>query len=146
MCSEVAEMNKTLIIGIGNEGRRDDGLGWRFLELIADRAFADLEFRYQLQIEDAELIARYEDVLFVDADRVEHKNGWDLSIVEPDGSLEFSTHMLSPSAVVSLTETIYKRRPVCRLLGISGRTFGLGIGLSPQAEANLRAAVEGFVV
>ena len=47
---------KTLLIGIGNSGRSDDALGWKFVdEFVEYGHLFDLEYRYQLQIEDAEL-------------------------------------------------------------------------------------------
>ena len=46
---------KTIILGIGNNGRQDDGLGWAFLDFLEEQnTTIDLEYRYQLQIEDAE--------------------------------------------------------------------------------------------
>ncbi|RLD75788.1 MAG: Ni/Fe hydrogenase, partial [Bacteroidetes bacterium] len=61
--------NKTIVFGIGNIGRQDDGLGWLFLDHLKEKQFnhLDLEYRYQLQIEDAELICNYDTVIFVDA-------------------------------------------------------------------------------
>ena len=60
--------DKTIVIGIGNNGRQDDGLGWMFLDFLDEQnANIDLEYRYQLQIEDADLISNYDTVIFVDA-------------------------------------------------------------------------------
>ena len=44
---------RRLIIGIGNSGRADDGLGWAYLDAIAslDLEEIDTEYKYQLQIE-----------------------------------------------------------------------------------------------
>ena len=56
---------KTLLIGIGNSGRSDDALGWKFVDEFADYDYLfDLEYRYQLQIEDSELVSRYKKVIF----------------------------------------------------------------------------------
>ena len=57
--------NKCIIFGIGNSGRQDDGLGWAFLDLLKKNEFekASFEYKYQLQIEDAELICNYDTVL-----------------------------------------------------------------------------------
>ena len=54
----------TLLIGIGNSGRQDDGLGWAFLDAVCSQPDlkAQCEYRYQLQIEDAELVSRFERV------------------------------------------------------------------------------------
>ena len=57
---------KTLLFGIGNSGRSDDGLGWEFLDKIKPNfpIDFDMEYRYQLQIEDAELAKQYQRVMF----------------------------------------------------------------------------------
>jgi Ni,Fe-hydrogenase maturation factor len=50
--------SKKLIVGIGNASRGDDGLGWKFLDLLKERGFDDWEliYRYQLNVEDADLV------------------------------------------------------------------------------------------
>ena len=58
-------LDKIIIIGVGNSGRQDDGLGWAFLDEIK-RKFPGIkiEYKYQLQIEDADLISSYDTVFF----------------------------------------------------------------------------------
>jgi Ni,Fe-hydrogenase maturation factor len=64
------KLDRTIILGIGNNGRQDDGLGWLFLDSLKDlESKLTLEYRYQLQIEDAELISNYKTVIFVDASK-----------------------------------------------------------------------------
>jgi Ni,Fe-hydrogenase maturation factor len=65
----MADLSRTLLIGIGNSGRADDGLGWAFLDEVEKTLPKnyDLEYRYQLQVEDAELISHYNTVFFIDA-------------------------------------------------------------------------------
>ncbi|PSR08953.1 MAG: Ni/Fe hydrogenase, partial [Bacteroidetes bacterium] len=59
---------RQLLLGIGNSGRADDGLGWAFAEAFSDQAdLFEVELRYQLQIEDALLISTYQRVVIVDA-------------------------------------------------------------------------------
>ena len=59
-----------LVIGYGNPGRRDDGLGPAFADAIAELALpgVQVEVDYQLSVEDAAAAAAGERVLFVDAD------------------------------------------------------------------------------
>ena len=49
------KLDKTLIIGIGNNTRQDDGLGWCFLDKLTEEGFNEdnLLYKYQLMIEDA---------------------------------------------------------------------------------------------
>ena len=43
---------KILLLGIGNNGRSDDALGWKFVEEFTSRQeLFDVEYRYQLQVE-----------------------------------------------------------------------------------------------
>lgn len=133
-----------MIIGVGNSGRQDDGLGWAFLDNMNEdvKAVADLEYRYQLQIEDAELVAHYETVYFVDADQLDHPNGFQFREAKPRGSYNFGTHQLHPETVLYLVSRIYHRLPEAYILGITGERFGLEIGLTKQAEKHLENAVE----
>ena len=63
------KLNNTLIIGIGNNTRQDDGLGWKFLAMLEEDVFSadNLICKYQLMVEDAELISGLDAVFFVDA-------------------------------------------------------------------------------
>jgi Ni,Fe-hydrogenase maturation factor len=77
-----SEKDKDIIVlGIGNTGRQDDGLGWLFLDRLKEAGFEGaMEYRYQLQVEDAELISRYSQVIFVDASKTDLSNGFFLNL------------------------------------------------------------------
>lgn len=139
-------MKELLVIGIGNTGRGDDGLGWLFAEAFERAAggAADVEFRYQLQVEDAELIANYAKVVFVDARSVGAAEPFLFQRLQPRESVRFTTHSVDPASVAALAGTLYGACPDCRLLTIYGNSYGLGIGISKTAAASLRAATEEF--
>ena len=69
---------RVILFGIGNCGRADDGLGWAFLDQIKEKLpdNYDIEYRYQLQVEDAELATNYDTVLFIDAHTEIFKEGF----------------------------------------------------------------------
>jgi len=136
--------NNILIIGVGNNGRQDDGLGWAFLDNLDKdvRTVADLEYRYQLQIEDAELISHYDTVYFVDADHMQHQNGFQFRKARPRGSYNFGTHQLHPETVLYLVSRIYHRTPNAFILGITGESFNLKMGLTENGEIHLQNALE----
>ena len=105
--------NKTLVIGIGNTGRQDDGLGWNFLDLITDQKnpildtdgknpVFDTEYRYQLQVEDADLISRYSRVIFIDSTLEKTTEGFYFRAIEPKGNEQLLSHALSPETVLHL--------------------------------------------
>jgi hydrogenase maturation protease len=136
---------KTLILGWGNPGRVDDGLGPAFIEAVLKLAPPGivLESDYQLTVENAADVARYDRVLFVDADR-RGPAPFTMRKLEPgaDGG-SFSTHSVAPGAVLSLCRDLFHAAPEAWLLGIRGYEFDrFGEGLSPRARANLDRAVD----
>ena len=137
---------ETLLIGIGNSGRSDDGLGWAFLDRIQHEAAFDgrVEYRYQLQVEDAALISDVEHVIFIDSYRGELPSGFQLTRCEPCGEFAFTTHVLPPGAVLSLCRNLYGRVPRADTLMIQGTFWDLHIGISPEAERCLENALQFF--
>ena len=136
--------SRVLLIGIGNDGRGDDGLGWRFADALAGAPGLDIEYRYQLQVEDAECIAKYPVVVFVDAARDPLPDGFALLPCVPASGAGFSTHRLDPEAVAWLAGSVFGAETVCYTLAISGYQWELGGGLSARASANLQRALEAF--
>ena len=137
---------ETLLIGIGNSGRSDDGLGWAFLDRIQQQATFDgrVEYRYQLQVEDAALISDAEHVIFIDSYRGELLDGFQLTRCEPLSEFAFTTHVLPPGAVLSLCRDLYGRVPRADALMIQGTCWDLRIGISPEAERRLENALQFF--
>ena len=137
--------DKTIIIGIGNYGRRDDGLGWRFLDLLEKSGYThDMEYRYQLQIEDAQLISAYDNVIFVDACVNNMDTHYSFSTLEKEYSLSPITHSISPGQLMFLCAELYGSCPEANVLAIRGYAFGLENGLSDEAEESLQAAYDGI--
>ena len=134
------------MLGIGNESRQDDGLGWRFLEYLKASPIEgmDLEYRYQLQVEDAECISRYRRVLFVDATHEHLDTGYYVRPCPGTHGEELGSHALRPETVVYLCERIFKKFPKCLVMGIEGSQWELKPGLTEQAERNLCKAQRYF--
>lgn len=136
---------KTIIFGIGNNGRQDDGLGWSFLDFLNGQHLnIDLEYRYQLQIEDAELISTYDTVIFVDATKENTIDGFYLNPCHPSEEYSFSTHALKPETVLYLSNSLYQHNPKASIFGIQGYDWELKIGLSERGTMNLNKASEYF--
>src|SRR6478736_6461247 len=105
-------MKKILIIGVGNSGRGDDGLGWKLAEK-AEELFhdvCDVEYRYQLQVEESELISRYDVVIFADATHELLENGFEFRRCQPAREYFFSSHVQSPEAILYLTDVVFDIR------------------------------------
>lgn len=134
-----------LVFGIGNPGREDDGLGARAVELVAALRLPGVtcDANYQLNVEDALTCSAHDVVIFVDAaSRIRAPFTW--RPVTAGAAVPAMTHALGPEAVLTVCAGLYGRKPEAHVLGIRGHRFGVGEGLSPRAEGNLREAV-GFL-
>jgi len=134
-----------IVLGIGNSGRQDDGLGWMFLDFLEEQnSDIDVEYRYQLQIEDADLISNYDTVIFVDATKEETEEGFYIEPCHPSGKYSFSTHTLAPETVLYLSHKLYNHNPDACIFAIQGYDWELMIGLSEKGTINLDKAKKYF--
>ena len=131
-----------LVIGIGNVGRKDDGIGWAVLDQLREAGYeGPCEYRYQLNVEDAELVSHYERVLLVDASQESLEEGYRLERVKPVSNFSYSTHQLSPGAIAHLCQDLYGKEPEIWLLVVQGFDWGIGLGLSEEAKSGIERAV-----
>jgi len=141
------KLDNSLIIGIGNDTRQDDGLGWCFLDALEKEGFnpENLVYKYQLLVEDADLISNYETIFFVDANKKMLKEGFFIERIYPSVQVSFSTHAVPPNQILNLCETIYNKKPKAYVVIIQGTNWDFEIGLSKQAKINLNNAVNKFI-
>ena len=132
---------KALIIGIGNNGRGDDALGWNFIDQVAGITPYDVEYRYQLQIEDVALIHDYDTVIFVDASRRKLKNGFSFDRCKPINLFSFSSHRIEPGYILWLCQELYGNMPEAYVMAIQGVNWELRLGLSVEAHQNFDRAL-----
>jgi len=139
-----ARGDTVLIVGFGNPGRLDDGLGPALAERIAlaELPGVTVEADYQLTVEDAAEVAKYDIVLFADADTAGPEPFWVKRIEGDDEEhLSFSSHSVSPRGVLTLAKKLFNAVPEAYLLGIRGYEFNeFGEGLTDKARANLAEA------
>jgi hydrogenase maturation protease len=152
-----------LLVGYGNSSRRDDGVA----EHILRRLFArlgldpeglmmddDIEQRqglgailvHQLAPELAELAWRYDVLVFIDA----HVAGVDWEpvewqAIEPTVQGGMSGHHLKPGVILSLSETLYGRRPAAYMLSVLGHNFDFGETLTAETSDLADQAVDRLV-
>lgn len=140
------ELNDILVIGVGNNSRQDDGIGWKFLEILEIEYFNpdNLVYKYQLMVEDAELISKYSTVYFVDACTTPLPNGFEIKPLQACEKITYSTHKMPPEEIIYLTQTIYNKFPKTYLIKIKGYQWDLQIGLSKKAQKNVEKAVKTF--
>lgn len=146
---------RTLIIGIGNPLRGDDGLGWK----VADELSCELSCEprrddvhvlatHQLTPELAELASQADRVLFIDAAQSGPPGTMTCRRVLPDAPAVRLSHALSPAALLSMTEKLYGRSPAACLLTLAGDSFSPGESLSPAVAAALpvlRMQIQRFI-
>ena len=136
-----------LLIGFGNEGRCDDGLGPCFARAVKaiECPGVTVETAYQLNIEDAATIADFDVAVFADA-TVSDTEPFQFSVVEPvQSTAEFTTHSVSPAGVLGLAHTLFGGTTSGYALAIRGYHFHeFGEGLSDGATENLQAALTFF--
>ena len=137
--------NKTLLIGIGNDGRGDDALGWMFADHFAEHPALDVVQRYQLQVEDAELIRHYSRVVFADATHAYLPEGFAFTSCTPIPSVQLSTHALDPATVLWLAAALYGAEPEGFVMAMQGMQWELGDRLSPGARLVLERATAYFL-
>jgi hydrogenase maturation protease len=132
---------KVLMIGIGNNGRGDDAMGWMFIDQVAGLTSFETEYRYQLQIEDAALIGEYDIVIFVDASMKKIKNGFSFKSCTPVNQFSFSTHRIEPGSILWLCRELYGKLPAAYVMAIEGTHWELHQGLSIKAQQNFDKAI-----
>ena len=133
---------RVLVLGFGNPGRLDDGLGPALADAIAAAAIPGVraEAPYQLELEDAALAAEHDAVVFADASRTEPAP-FGFREVLARTHHEFTTHSLAPETVLGVARDVLGATPRGFVLAIRGEEFdGFGERLSAPAAAHLRAA------
>lgn len=136
-------MTPILIIGIGNPSRGDDALGPLAIERLEGLALPDVELLtdFQLQVEYALDLQGRARVIFVDAaESGPEPYAFDPVTARQDTS--YSSHELSPAAVLHAYERLFGPPPEAHCLAIRGYQFDLGTPPSPAAQANLDAAID----
>lgn len=135
---------RTLVLAWGNPGRLDDGLGPTFASALEAMKLDGITVAsdYQLQVENAADLARYARVVLVDADRAGSGPFWIRRLQPADSGLGFSTHSVSPAALLALARDLFGAEPEAWLLGIRGYEFDeFGESLSERARGNLASAI-----
>jgi hydrogenase maturation protease len=132
-----------LIFGYGNPSRGDDALGPRLIERLEALCLPDVELLtdFQLQIEHALDLQNRQRVLFADAS-VSCMEPYAFSRLQARKDASFTSHVMSPMALLHAYQNLYGIPPPAYLLQIRGRQFELGESLSPEAAASLDASFD----
>lgn len=133
---------RVLVIGYGNPGRQDDGLGPAVAAEIEKLGWANLTVldNYQLNIEDAVDVADHDVVWFVDATKV-GPSPFAVTDVAPALVVDFTSHLVRPEVVLALCQRYYQKSPKAFLLGVRGFQFEFVEELTAAAADNMRLTV-----
>jgi len=130
-----------LIIGIGNPSRGDDALGPFLIERLEALWLPEVELLsdFQLQVEYALDLQGRRQVVFVDAS-LDAAAPFTFTPAVAARDASFSSHELSPGAVLYTYRGLFGNPPPAYVLAIRGYACELGADLSEAAKANLDAA------
>jgi hydrogenase maturation protease len=143
MSTAVNSAPRVLVLGYGNPGRQDDGLGPALASSVDELGWAGITAfdNYQLNIEDAIEVAAHDVVWFVDASK-QGPAPYEVHTLAPALTVEFTSHLVRPEAILAIASQCYGGTPQAFLLAIRGYEFAFLESLTPQAAANLRAALD----
>ena len=140
---------RALVIGYGNTLRRDDGLGWRVAEALADRLTPNdvqIMTRHQLTIELSEVVSQSSFVVLLDAACDDPPGIVTAREVFPDPDASQSLlHYMTPEALLSSAQVLYEAAPRMWLVTVNGVDFEVGEGLSAAVWAAIPACVDRVV-
>lgn len=135
-----------LVLAVGNPSRGDDALGTTLLDraealLQAEIDRGEVEFLtdFQLQVEHALDLQGRRLVIFADASVT--ADGVEYEPLQAERDQSFSSHALSPAAVLDTYRQLFGEPPPAYTLAIRGAAFELFEDLSDLARQNLERAL-----
>jgi hydrogenase maturation protease len=132
-----------LVIGYGNTLRRDDGVGPKVADAIAELDLPEVRVLNcaLLTPELADPISQAKRVVFVDA-AVDAPREVQLRKLQPAGSSQIMAHAANPATMLALARDVFGHAPEAWLLTIPAEEMGIGEELSALAERGFATAVE----
>ncbi|MGB4645680.1 MAG: hydrogenase maturation protease [Dictyoglomaceae bacterium] len=130
-------MKKIILVGFGNEYRRDDGLGIKLLDYFENIQKIKVQ---ELAFDLAENLKDYDIVIFSDA-AIE---GDDVAFRKIEKEEKFSplTHHMTCEELLIWISTLYHKEPEFYLLSMKGYDFDFGEEFSEKARENLEKGVK----
>jgi len=155
----MAIMKNNLFIGYGNPDRGDDGASYHlFIALLNNfgkedidlfssdttslDANTDILFNFQLLPEFSEMIAQYQQVVFIDSHTGDKKENISYESIEPSYQYSPFTHHFSPSSCLAVAQSLTGKHPKAWLLSIRGFQFGFNRELSDRTRELVNQALD----
>ncbi len=136
--------NKTVVIGIGNPLRGDDGAGWAVVEALAAVAAGwgiTAVATHQLLPELLDDLHTARAVIFVDASVNGEPGSVAVTAVQPSPDGPASSHQIGPAVLLAMGVELYGRMPPAHLITITGQDFGFHEQLTPAVQPAIAEAV-----
>lgn len=156
---------RILIQAIGNPSRGDDAVALHLLQTLRAKIgleegvevyqsfdvdlgheiLIEMEWLFQLQIEQAEQWSRFDQVIVIDAQiGIPEPFLWRTLDVDSrlDQAALLMSHHLSPEAVAAINQNYFSQHPRVHVLGLQALRFELGEGLSPEAQTAVNLGLE----
>lgn len=132
-----------LVIGYGNELRRDDGVGAKVANAVSEWNLPGVQAIacHQLTPELTNPIVAATHVVFVDA-ALGAGGSVQCRDIEPDGNSQVMTHAANPSSLLALARQAFGRCPTASWMTIAVRDVEFGEELSPLARDGIQIALE----
>ena len=132
-----------LVVGYGNTLRRDDGVGPKVAEVVAELALPGVRTLAcpLLTPELAEAVSQARVVIFVDA-AVDAPREVQKRLLAPAGSSQVMAHAASPATLLALARDVFGHAPEAWLITIPVEDLGIGDEFSPLAQRGFETAVQ----
>lgn len=132
-----------LVIGYGNELRRDDGVGAKAANAVAEWNLSGVQaiVCHQLMPELTDAITSATHVVFIDA-ALGTGGSVQFRKIEPDENSQMMTHATDPRSLLKLAKEAFGRCPAASWLTIPVEDVDFGEELSPLACQGLKIALE----
>ena len=133
---------RTLLLGLGNPSRSDDGAGWEVVSLFDFLRLPGVETRVsqQLGLELLEEWDGFDRVVFVDA-AVDEAEVHLERVEESPVGFSSSTHHLRPETLLRVAEALHVQCPELYLCRIPATNFEFGEPFSPDTRRHILKAV-----
>ena len=131
-----------LVIGYGNTLRRDDGVGPKVAEAVADLSLPGVRTLAcpLLTPELAEALSQARVVVFVDA-AVDAPREVQRRPLAPATSSQVMAHAANPATLLALARDVFGHAPEAWLITVPAQDLGIGDELSPLAQHGFEQAV-----
>lgn len=147
----MAQQADRLVIGIGQDFRRDDQAGPRVIEGLKNAALENVDL-VLVSGESASLLTAwqgYKQVWVVDAVRAEATPGTLIRLDGlhqhvPDDWRQTSTHGVGLAHALALARVMDRLPPALIIWGIVGAEFGIGVAITPDVQTAIDDAVAGI--